>query len=221
MWGSYDLKVDNDGSFHATAVPPGRYKLQVEIRDPSWKPGEQRKDFGSIEQEVVVPPAPKGAMNEVADLGDFEIRVKTEAMPKKPVIGLSAQTADGKTVSLSDHRGKCVLLTFWAPWAPPSAEELEALKTLGDAFGGNPRFAMIGVALENNAAAVEHCPQVGTLKWINARIGGRELSDTTEAWGVDSVPAMFLIGPDGAILVRDPKAPRLRAIVEESLKTIK
>nr|WP_232818692.1 TlpA disulfide reductase family protein [Exiguobacterium flavidum] len=34
------------------------------------------------------------------------------------------QTADGKTVQLSDYRGKKVILNFWATWCPPCKAEM-------------------------------------------------------------------------------------------------
>jgi cytochrome c biogenesis protein CcmG/thiol:disulfide interchange protein DsbE len=44
------------------------------------------------------------------------------------------QGMDGKTVRLSDHKGKVVLLEFWATWCPPCRESVPGLQKLHNAY---------------------------------------------------------------------------------------
>jgi peroxiredoxin len=218
---SFNLEFEADGSFHAEGIPPGTYELEVQITDPNHPKDGHWQDLGSIKQEVVVPAASEGAPNEVVNLGVFEVVVKSEAAPKKPAAALTARTLDGKPFNLADYRGKCVLLTFWSTWATPAPEELEALKATADAFGADPRFAMIGVALDDKPAAIAQSTQTNGFKWINSRLEGRDKATATEAWGVDALPSTFLIGPEGSIVARNIKPERLRSAVEDLLKTTK
>ncbi|MRX70712.1 redoxin domain-containing protein [Bacillus lacus] len=63
---------------------------------------------------------------------------------KEPVIGLESgnaapdftlETIRGETVTLSDLKGKKVLLNFWATWCPPCREEMPAMEKIHEGYG--------------------------------------------------------------------------------------
>ncbi|MFZ4777180.1 MAG: M56 family metallopeptidase [Terrimicrobiaceae bacterium] len=217
---SYDtfgLDFEPDGTFRAEGIPPGEYELHVEITDPAQKGGGQWKNLGSIKKTVVVPPAPDGDPASPVDLGTFPLSVDESSSPKKTAPVLDVLTFEGKELHLADYRGKTVMVTFWATWAPPSSEELESLKAVADAFGANPRFAMLGVALDEKQDQIQRYTEAHGIKWVNTRLEGASKSTTTEAWGVDSLPATFLVGPDGFISGRNIKSDRMKSAIEQSL----
>ena len=55
-------------------------------------------------------------------------------------------------VSLTDYRGKYILLNFWATWCAPCREEMPSLDALQDALGGDS-FAVVTVATGRNSPA--------------------------------------------------------------------
>lgn len=55
---------------------------------------------------------------------------------------------DGTSVSLSDLRGKVVLLNFWATWCPPCTAEMPDLNALYRRYGNEKDFVVVGVNLE-------------------------------------------------------------------------
>jgi peroxiredoxin len=59
---------------------------------------------------------------------------------------------DGKSVTLSDLRGKVVLLTFWASWCPPCRQEMPSMNRLYLTLRGE-EFTVLGVNIETNPAA--------------------------------------------------------------------
>ena len=65
------------------------------------------------------------------------------------------QTADGRSVVLSELRGKVVVVHFWATWCPPCVDEIPELDSLYRAFMGSD-FEMLTVSVdEGGAPAVE------------------------------------------------------------------
>ena len=106
----------------------------------------------------------------------------------------------GGKVGLAGMRGRAVLLEFWATWCPPCRESIPEMNEMHAKFG--PRgLEVVGVAVDrgSDAPAV-----VGSFAREN-RIAYLALLDdgkTAEAYGVGSIPAIFLIDKEGKIVKR-------------------
>jgi peroxiredoxin len=104
--------------------------------------------------------------------------------------------ADGKTVRLSDYRGKVVLLNFWATWCGPCRIEIPWLIDFERQYKDRG-FAVIGVSMDDEGwDAVK--PFVGDLA-INYRIilGNDEVAG--KYGGVEALPTSFIIDRDGKV----------------------
>ncbi len=61
---------------------------------------------------------------------------------------------DGKTVTLASHRGKVVILVFWASWCPPCKEELQSLNKLYGMYK-NKGLVILAVSSDRSLSAVK------------------------------------------------------------------
>ena len=104
--------------------------------------------------------------------------------------------ADGKTVRLSDYKGKVVLLDFWATWCGPCKIEIPWFIEFERSYK-DKGFAVIGVAMDEEGWTIVK-PFISELA-INYRI--LQGSDATAALygGVDALPTTFLIDRSGKI----------------------
>ncbi|MFQ5854770.1 MAG: redoxin domain-containing protein [Anaerolineae bacterium] len=113
---------------------------------------------------VNVPPAAQEAAvrnwsNTLQTQADVEIRLGTSGARRAAKIGEPAPdfalpTPGGETVSLSDFRGRPVLLNFWATWCPPCKIEMPDIEALYQKYK-DQGFTVIAIDQQESPAAVQ------------------------------------------------------------------
>ncbi|MEQ1917792.1 MAG: TlpA disulfide reductase family protein [Elusimicrobiota bacterium] len=129
---------------------------------------------------------------------------------------LSGKTLNGKIVSLSDYKGKVVLVDFWATWCDPCKYEIPELIKLQDRLGAKG-FAILSVSMDEDVAEVP--PFVKAMK-INYPVILNGSDRAPKGWVVPGLPTAYLIGRDGKVLQRkfgSKSLEKLTADVEAAL----
>jgi peroxiredoxin len=83
-----------------------------------------------------------------------------------PTVGMQAEDfrltdLEGKSQSLSQYRGKIVLVNFWATWCKPCTIEMPALQKIYDKLRGKGFVVLAVNELEDDAKVREHIKQYG------------------------------------------------------------
>lgn len=119
-------------------------------------------------------------------------------------INFNFTDSNGKSIQLSDYRGKWVLVNFWAPWCPRCKMEFPELNDLD----ARPDFVVIGVAMDYG---IDEASARTTMRRYNLRfpqvIGGnrRDInSPALQVGPVDYYPTSYLYAPDGEIVMFVP-----------------
>tara|TARA_B100001123_G_C15201853_1_gene983717 strand:- start:392 stop:907 length:516 start_codon:yes stop_codon:yes gene_type:complete len=104
---------------------------------------------------------------------------------------------DGKEISLSQFRGKHVLVNFWATWCGPCKIEMPSLEALYERFK-DKNFTLLAISNDMFGANIV-TPFVKAHK-INFPILLDQQLKVSNAFGVVSLPTTFLIDPQGKII---------------------
>jgi thiol-disulfide isomerase/thioredoxin len=126
----------------------------------------------------------------------------------------SLESLDGKTMRLSDLRGKAVLLNFWATWCGPCKIEMPWFVDLQKQYGSQG-LQIVGVAMDDGSK--EDIAKFAKDMGVNypILIGKESVGD--QYGGVPALPESFLIARDGKI-VDKIVGLRGKSEIEDSIK---
>jgi cytochrome c biogenesis protein CcmG/thiol:disulfide interchange protein DsbE len=101
----------------------------------------------------------------------------------------------GRTLRISDMRGKVVILDFWASWCSPCLEEAESLNRLQQEI--SPRGGVVlGISEDEDADAYEKFLRDNHVRFPTYRDATRKIK---ESYGTVMIPEIYLIDREGRI----------------------
>jgi len=124
---------------------------------------------------------------------------KVNGLQGKLAPDFALDSLEGKTLKLSDYRGKAVLLNFWATWCEPCKIEMPWFVDLQKKYGPQG-LQVIGVAMDD--APPKDIAEFAQKMGVNYPIviGKEEVG--AQYGGVQYLPSTFYITRDGKILDR-------------------
>jgi outer membrane lipoprotein-sorting protein/peroxiredoxin len=144
----------------------------------------------------------------------YDPRVKVGAVP----LPISGKDLLGKPVSLTQYKGRVVLIDFWATWCGPCVAELPNVISAYNKYKAKG-FDVLGISLdrEGDRGKLTSFIKEHKMPWRQIYDGRFWQAANAKAYGVQSIPFTVLIGRDGKIAAVGARGEALAPAVEKAL----
>ena len=174
---------------------------------------EIKENLASI-YETLAPSAKKGPF---AEFIDKTIASSTFGQIGTALPDFTQNDVNGKPFTLSSLKGKYVLVDFWASWCGPCRAENPNIVKAFNKFKSK-KFTVLGVSLDQDKPKWLEAIKKDGLAWSHVSDLKYWNNAVAAQFGIQSIPASFLIDPTGKIIARDLRGADLDKFLATNLK---
>lgn len=127
---------------------------------------------------------------------------------------------NGMPLSLSQKRGKVVLIDFWASWCAPCVGEMPNVVSAYKKYH-DQGFEIIGVSLDNSREDFLNFIKKYGMAWPQYFDGKGWDNELARKFSIQSIPATFLVGPDGIIIAKNLRGAALEDTVQSAISRLR
>jgi thiol-disulfide isomerase/thioredoxin len=122
----------------------------------------------------------------------------------------------GKPIFIASDKGNVVLIDFWATWCGPCRAELPNVLATYKKYH-DKGFEIIGISLDKDQAKFTDFIKSMNMTWPQFFDGQGWQNKLAVKYGIESIPATFLLDGDGKIIGKDLRGEMLEAAVAKAL----
>jgi thiol-disulfide isomerase/thioredoxin len=122
----------------------------------------------------------------------------------------------GAPMSLAKYKGKVVLVDFWATWCGPCKAELPNVIKTYEAHHSKG-FEIVGISLDQSKEKLTDYTKEKNMTWqqfFDGKVWGNKLAGK---YGINSIPATYLLDGEGKIIGKDLRGEALEEAVSKAL----
>jgi len=198
--------------FYPTTGLDGYDMTQLENFDIVAKAIREKYSYSEypalIEQDVQ-------ALRNQIEMMEQQKAMQSSAPTSQLAPDIQLEDPNGNVIALSSLRGQVVLLDFWASWCKPCRQENPNVVAAYNKYK-NEGFTIYSVSLDEDKAAWEKAIVADNLSWVNhvSDLKGWQ-SSAAALYGVQSIPASFLIDANGAVIGQNLRGAALEQKLQE------
>lgn len=150
----------------------------------------------------------------------LELQKEIEAV-QKTVIGttildFTINDVNGNSVSISDFKGKYVLIDFWASWCGPCRRENPNLLKAYNKYK-DKGFTVVGVSLDEKEASWKKAIAKDQMPWTQLSDLKGFKGEVAEYYNISGIPYILLIDKEGKIIDKNLRGEALHKKLSELL----
>ncbi|KAF0170737.1 MAG: alkyl hydroperoxide reductase [Limisphaerales bacterium] len=155
-------------------------------------------------------------------LASIESQKASKEVQRKLAVGAKFPDFDekdlaGKPLSIARFKGKVVLVDFWATWCGPCIGELPNVLKAYEKH--HPKgFEIIGISLDSDRAKLDSFITDRKMTWPQYYDGKGWQNKLAGTYGVNSIPATYLLDGEGKIIAKNLRGEALEEAVAKALK---
>jgi peroxiredoxin len=182
----------------------------------SLSSGEVQSLYDGLSPEIKESPAAVRLVEQI------NVAKKREEMEKNTEVGskapdFSAPTPTGQQLALKDVMGKVTLIDFWAAWCKPCRAENPNVVNAYQKYH-DKGLNIIGVSLDRSAEDWKKAIADDGLIWNQVSHVAYFEDPIAKLYGVDAIPAAFLLDENGVIVAKNLRGSQLEEKVAELLQ---
>ena len=115
--------------------------------------------------------------------------------------------------SPDEFAGKYVVYDFWATWCPDCRADVPAMKELWERFGDKVEF--VGISFDTDPEKLDSYVAENGIGWLQlSDFVTKKESTVADSFRVKWIPSMYLVGPDGKVLLGTVMVTKLAVALE-------
>jgi len=185
------------------------FLLENLLRTKGIPSAECREIFKAFTDEIKTSKPGKRIAEELERTATTEIGANA---PK-----FSGPTPDGKVLALNDVKGKLTLIDFWAAWCKPCRAENPNIVAVYNKYK-DQGLNIVGVSLDRKSEDWLKAIDTDGLAWNHISNLQYFNDPIAKLYGVNAIPAAFLLDENGVIVAKDLRGPALEEKVAELLR---
>ena len=143
-------------------------------------------------------------------------KIQNSLVPGAKFPDFNEKDIEGKSLSVANYKGKVVLVDFWATWCGPCVGELpNVIKTYEKHHKDG--FEIIGISLDQSESKLKNFIKEKNVTWQQYFDGKGWGNKLGAKYGVNSIPATYLLDGEGKIIAKDIRGEELEEAVAKAV----